>query len=456
MKNKYYYKCIQCETIYQVKIKNSIEEVIYTCPKDNHNLEVLYDYKAIRSLIKEKIKGKNKNPIKYFQKKEKSIGLSMFKYEDLLPISLPKRITSSLLYVGMTPLYRFKSIEKKYNIAEFYIKDDSRNPTGSLKDRASALITAIVLDKKEITRRHAVKEKDNYIITASTGNAGAALAGMTAAAGLKSIILAPASAPKAKIAQLLIYGAKVILVDGSYDDAFDLSVKAAEKFGWYCRNTGYNPFTVEGKKTVSFEIAEQFTNFEKKAQKKNLKKNYYTVPDLVIVSVGDGNIISAVYKGFYDLRKLKYIKKIPKIIGVQSEKSSAIANAFFQKTEKIVPVSATTLADSISVDSPRDGLRALKSVKNSKGIFITVKDKEIISAISELGKIGVFSEPAAATSYAGFKKLVENKFIHAKDKVVVLNTGTGLKDIVSAMKAVDEAPIIQPNLENLQKKLVIL
>jgi threonine synthase len=234
---------------------------------------------------------------------------------------------------------------------------------------------------------------------------------------------------------LLIYGAQVLLVDGNYDDAFDLSIEASNEFGWYCRNTGYNPFTAEGKKTAAYEIWEQIPLLENRK------------PLSIFVSVGDGNIISGIHKGFKDLHALGMIEQTPRLFGIQSEGSSAIANAFNARTEVIMPVSANTLADSISVDLPRDGLRALRAATQTGGAYITVSDNAILNAISELGKVGIFAEPAGSASYAGLIKAIQEGLIEPDDPVVVLNTGSGLKDVNSALQAAGKAPIIEPTLE---------
>jgi threonine synthase len=326
---------------------------------------------------------------------------------------------------GWTPLFTPTHLAQELGLRRLWIKDESRNPTASFKDRASAILVGRA---REIGAE--------VIVTASTGNAGAALAGMAAAVGHQAVIFAPKSAPPAKIAQLLVYGAKVLLVDGNYDAAFDLSIEASQEFGWYCRNTGYNPFTAEGKKTAALEIWEQLIigkDFDK--------------PLHVFVSVGDGNIISGLHKGFKDLHALGWLEHMPRIFGIQSEGSSAIANAFNEGTEVITPVSATTLADSISVDLPRDGLRALRAATQTGGAYITVSDNAIINAIGELGKVGIFAEPAGSTSYAGLIKAVQEGLIKPDDPVVVLNTGSGLKDVNSAMRATGKAPIIEPTLE---------
>jgi len=275
---------------------------------------------------------------------------------------------------------------------------------------------------------------------------------MSAAVGKKAIIFAPKSAPPAKVAQLLVFGAKVILVDGTYDDAFDLTVKAANEFGWYCRNTGYNPFTAEGKKTAAFEIWEWWESTHQKWHEQ-VGMDLDHAPLTVFVSVGDGNIISGIHKGFKDLYQLGWLPRIPRIIGVQADGSAAISNAFHADTETITPISANTIADSISVDLPRDGVRAVRAAKETGGMYVNVSDEEILKAIAELGKIGVFAEPAGATAYAGLVKAAASGIVGSEDPILVLNTGSGLKDVRAAMQAVQPAPIIEPTLEAVKKLL---
>jgi threonine synthase len=266
---------------------------------------------------------------------------------------------------------------------------------------------------------------------------------MSAAVGQPAVIFAPRTAPPAKIAQLLVYGAQVILVDGNYDQAFDLTIEAAQEFGWYCRNTGYNPFTVEGKKTGALEIWENI--LINLAGQKN--------SPAVFVSVGDGNIISGLHKGFKDLQSLGWLGAMPRLFGVQADGSAAVANAFFAHTELIQPVSAKTIADSISVDLPRDGVRAVRAAVQTGGAYITVPDEAILKAIAELGRVGIFAEPAGATAYAGMLKALSQGLIGPEDPVVVINTGSGLKDTRAAMQAVKEAPVIEPTLQALKKHL---
>lgn len=325
---------------------------------------------------------------------------------------------------------------KRLGLRSLWVKDESRNPTASFKDRASALVVA-----------RARQIRAEVVVTASTGNAGAALAGMAAAVGQKAVIFAPRTAPPAKIAQLLVYGAQVILVDGSYDQAFDLTIQAAQQFGWYCRNTGFNPFTAEGKKTAAFEIWESVIL---------PNASRFTRPLTVFISVGDGNIISGIHKGFKDLQALGWLDEMPRLFAVQAEGSAAVANAVFQNNENIQAVAARTLADSISVDLPRDGVRAVRAVVQTGGDCLVVKDEEIIKAIAELGSAGIFSEPAGAAAYAGLIKALDQGKILAEDPVLVLNTGSGLKDTRAAMMAVPEAPVIEPTLGALNRYLASL
>jgi threonine synthase len=320
-------------------------------------------------------------------------------------------------------------------LKQLWLKDESFNPTASLKDRASTIVI-----------RHALEIEAQTVVTASTGNAGAALAGMAAALGRRAVVFAPRDAPQAKVAQLLVFGAQVLLVDGSYDDAVDLSLKTAEAFGWYCRNTGTNPFTLEGKKTAALEIWEAM--FSGKIQ-------IGAEPLSVFVSVGDGNIISGLHKGFKDLHALGWLEQIPRLYGVQAEGSAAIARTFTSGSEVIQPVEARTLADSISVNSPGDGQRALRAVRETGGQYVTVTDEQILQAVAELGRDGIFAEPAGAAGYAGLVAAVAQGLIDPKDPVLVINTGSGLKDPRSATLAVGQPSIIEPTLQAVQKQIEV-
>jgi threonine synthase len=399
------------------------QEVSYTCPHDGANLDVLLDYELLRSKAS-------------IQTIEASTEPSIWRYLPLLPVDDPGHCGTPLRAVGWTPLFTLSEQASRFGLKQLWLKDDGRNPTASFKDRASAVAVA-----------RAQSLGVGTIVTASTGNAGAALAGMAAAAKMPAVILAPKTAPPAKVAQLLIFGARVVLVDGSYDEAFDLTLQASEEFGWYCRNTGYNPFTAEGKKTAAFEICEQLS----KLKGSHDNPSYWEVPDAVFVSVGDGNIISGLYKGFYDLHQLGWIDSVPRLYGVQSEGSAAIYNAFKAGADEIKPVRADTLADSISVDLPRDGWRALQAARLTGGAYLAVSDEAILRAIAVLGReVAVFSEPAGAAAYAGFLAAVDQGVLNSQDRVLVMNTGNGLKDIKAARQAAGEAKVIEPSLEALR------
>ncbi len=402
------YKCSICGTEYQP------DEVTYICPKDNGILDVVLDYQAL----------KVKKTDELILKEEPSL----WRYFPLIPVKEMIGEGTTLRSAGWTPVFSPPQIKERLGLKQLWIKDESSNPTASFKDRASAILVARA---KEIGAE--------VIVTASTGNAGAALAGMAAAVDQESVIFAPKTAPPAKIAQLLIYGARVILVDDNYDAACKISLEASEEFGWYNRNTGYNPFTAEGKKTAAYEIWEQV-----------LLANHLDRPLCVFVSVGDGNIISGIHKGFKDLYEIGQIKVMPRIFGCQSTGSAAIYNAYKSGKEEIIPVQATTMADSISVNLPSDGLRALRAATQTNGAYIAVEDQKILEAISDLGAVGIFAEPAGATALAGLKSALQEGLVNADDPILVMNTGSGLKDVKAAKQAAGDAPVIKPTLEELK------
>lgn len=409
------YQCSLCNRQY------AADEVQYTCPHDDGNLDVILDYAAIR---------RSYTP----QEITTSHEASLWRYLPLLPVGDPGGLGTPLRAAGWTPVFSPPALASELGLRFLWVKDESRNPTASFKDRASAVVVG---KAREIGAE--------VVVTASTGNAGAALAGMSAAVGQKAVIFAPRTAPPAKIAQLLVFGAQVLLVDGTYDHAFDLSLQASQDFGWYCRNTGYNPFTVEGKKTAAYEIWEWFNqNVPTTLQQKKLN---------IFVSVGDGNIISGIHKGFKDLLALGWMENMPRLFGVQAEGSAAIGQAFLAGTESITPVSANTLADSISVDLPRDGVRAIRAARDTGGQYLLVSDAEILAGITALGKSGIFAEPAGAASYAGLVKARHQNLVGPEDLILVINTGSGLKDVRAAMQAAGEAPIIEPTLDAVKKVL---
>jgi threonine synthase len=396
------------------------DEVKYTCPVCGQvgTLDVLYDVDALRHAVKrEDITG--------------SPDPSMWRYRPLLPLADDANVPP--LSVGGTPLYDAPRLAEHLGLAQVWVKDDGRNPTGSLKDRASALVTA-----------RAMAEGVEVVTTASTGNAAAALAGLAASVGLPAVIFVPASAPEAKIAQLLTYGARVLLVQGNYDAAFDLAVQAAERYGWYNRNTAMNPYTLEGKKTVAYEIAEQLG---------------WQMPDVVVVSVGDGNIISGVHKGFRDLLALGWIDRVPRLIGVQASGSAACYEVWKRGGDpaRMTPINGQTVADSIAADLPRDRVKAVRAVRDTQGAFVSVPDQAILDGIPVLARLsGVFAEPAAAATVAGVRAALDEEHVRPQDRVVLIVTGNGLKDIRSAMRVAGSGYPIAPDIDEVEKARIVL
>ncbi len=400
-------QCVRCGRIYPPT------GVAYTCPTcgDEGILDLLYDYERIAGRLRRDLLARNP---------ERTI----WRYAPLLPVE-DLRLAAPLT-VGWTPLYRADRLAGELGLSGLYIKDDGRNPSASLKDRASAV--ALV---------RARQEGAAVIAAASTGNAASSLACLCAGVGQPCVILVPEAAPPAKVAQLLIFGARVLLVQGSYDDAFDLCLEACRAYGWYNRNTAVNPYMSEGKKTVILEVCEQLN---------------WDPPDLVFVPVGDGCIIGGVGKGLRDLQALGWIERRPRIIGVQAEGSAVLARAWSRGTEEILPRPPTTLADSIAVAKPRDALKALRAVRESDGAYVVVSDEEILEAMRLLGRTtGVFAEPAGAAGVAGVIRWAREGRLRGDERVVALVTGNGLKDIASALKAVAEPPRIAPRLEAVQQ-----
>jgi len=406
MSNIIGFKCVECAR------EHRVNEVEYVCPSCNGNLDVLYDYERAGQELSKATLATDRN-------------LTIWRYRALLPIESSSPVPP--LTVGWTPIYDCPRLASEFGIKQLLIKDDGRNPTASFKDRPSALA---VVKAQEAGAR--------VITTASSGNAGSALAGMCASVGMESVIFVPVSAPAAKIAQLQIYGATVVLVEGSYDEAYDLCLAAARRYGWYQRSTGYNPFMTEGKKTAALEIGEQL-NWE--------------VPDKVLVGVGDGCIIGGLWKGFRDLYQLGWIERLPQLVGVQAEQASAIVDAV--NGDGVVRGGpASTLADSICVGRPRDATKAIRAMRESGGSGIKVSDDQIIAAIIRLARAtGVFVEPAAAAPFAGLVKMADGGKIRSDERVLLVLTGNGLKDIDSARRAVEEPLHVRPDLAEFEKLL---
>jgi len=411
------YRCIACSA------KQTVDYDGFLCPVCGGNLDITYDYDAAsKNLDSDFHHGSN----------------DLFRFSALLPLE-PARFPFPLR-VGGTPFYSARRLGELAGMRNLYLKDDTLNPSASLKDRASA-----------VTIRRAMDIGANVVSVASTGNAGSSLACLAAAVGLKAVVFVPASAPVAKLTQMLAFGARVLAVNGSYDDAYDLCLAASKEFAWFNRSTGYNPFTREGKKTCAYEVWQDLNG---------------RVPERMVVSTGDGNTLSAIWKGWCDLKAVGLIDRLPKIDCVQSEQSAAISRTVRQiradgeqnvnwSTLEVQAVKASTIADSISVDRPRDGLAAAKAIIQSGGEAVTVSDREILVAIPEIASTsGVFPEPAAATPWAGLKKMILEQKVDNDELVVCIVSGSGLKDIPNAKAVVGEPEVIEPSLEAVSDSLL--
>ncbi len=383
---------------------------ITVCPKCSGIMDIVYDYDYIKKVVNHDIMADRKDN-------------TMWRYREFLPIA--ENAVLPPLRVGMSPFYEAANLASILGVRKLYIKDDGINPTASLKDRASAMAVA-----------KAIEAGADTIACSSTGNAASSLAGNAAAAGLRTYIFVPSRAPKGKVAQLMIFGATVISVQGSYEDTFRLSAQAIDKWGWYNRNAAINPYLVEGKKTVSLEIAEQLN---------------WQMPDYIALSVGDGCTIAGVWKGLKDLYAAGFIDRLPKLISAQAEGCCPLNRAIATNTDW-QPMEENTIADSIAVGVPRNPDKALNAIRESGGVVVNVSDEEILSAMKLLGRSsGVFGEPAGVTGTAGIKKALEQKLLSPDSSIVSIVTGNGLKDVNNAISAAGEPMSIAPDMDLLLK-----
>jgi len=399
--------CIFCGTSYPA-------QDIYTCPRCGISgiLDVTYDYRAIARQLTRRVLSRRAEP-------------GQWRYRELLPIRANAKLPD--LCVGGTPLTPAPALARHIGIRSLFLKDDGRNATGSLKDRASAI--GVV---------KAIEQRKKIIACASTGNAASSCAGMAASMGIRSVIFVPERAPEPKVTQLLIFGATVIRVRGSYEQAFQLCQRSCEKWGWYNRNSGINPYLVEGKKTVGLEIAEQLE---------------WKPPDWVAVSVGDGCTLAGVWKAFRELKQLGLVARTPRILGVQAQGAAPITAAFLSR-ESLRPMEPRTIADSIAVGVPRNWKKAVDAVRESRGTMLNVTDDEILDAMRDTGRLaGIFAEPAAATAVAGLRHAVAEGAIGRRANAVAIITGNGLKDIQSARTAAGQPFDIAPDGDGLEEIL---
>ena len=401
MKHVKYGKCVRCGRTYEA----TPDLTVCAC---GGILDITYDYDFIKArLTKETLANRAER--------------SMWRYRELLPIEEDTAPTP--LRVGWSPLYEEPRLAEALGLGRLFVKDDGQNPTASLKDRASAMAVA-----------KAREAGAGVIACSSTGNAASSLAGNAAAAGLSTYIFVPSRAPKGKVAQLMTFGATVISVQGSYEETFELSKQAIDKWGWYNRNAAINPYLSEGKKTVALEIMEQL-NWE--------------APDYIAISVGDGCTIAGLWKGLKDLYAIGFIDRLPRLISAQAAGCCPLNRAIEMDTPW-EPMEENTLADSIAVGVPRNADKALMAIRESNGLTVNVTDQEIMAAQQLLGRTcGVFGEPAGVTGTAGVKKLCEAGKLGKNDTVVSAVTGNGLKDVANAIAACGEPIAIPGDMDRL-------
>ena len=402
---QFHFRCSECGARYRE------DEVRYTCPACAQAQRAGREIRGVLEVVLD-------DPPRSWPAGELA-GTAFL--EAFLPIASADSLPP--LPVGATPLIEAPRLRAALGMPHLWLKDDTRNPSGSTKDRASQLVVAKAREYGLPT-----------VATASTGNAATALAACCAAAGLDAVVLVPAAAPAAKLTQMLAYGARVVRIDGSYDQAFELCGAACERFGWYNRSTALNPFTVEGKKTAALEIARQLDR---------------AAADVVVVPTGDGVIVSGIAKGFADLVEAGILGRAPRLIAVQPTGSDAIVRAFESGSETVEPVpGAASVADSLTVEVPRGGRPALACIRASGGAAIEVDDDAIVESIARLAAAtGVFAEPAAAAALAGLDVALQRSLVTRDERVVLLVTGSGLKDIPAATRSISIPEPIAPDLD---------
>jgi threonine synthase len=375
-------------------------------------LDIAYDLERVRSEWRKKpLQDRPRN---------------QWRYEELLPLE-PDAIHREWSD-GYTPIIDAPRLARELGVRQIVFKDEGRNPTGSFKDRPSAVGVT-----------HAMQVGAKTIACASTGNAASSLAGHAAMAGLPAFIFVPHTAPEPKVAQLQMFGATVFAVRAPYDDVYDLCSKACGEFGWYNRNCAVNPVLVEGKKTAGLEIAEQSAEFG-------------GVPDWVAVSVGDGCTVAGIWKGLKQMRELGVIDRLPRLLAVQADEVNPIEYAL--EHDSLPPEArGKTIADSIDVHVPRNWHKAVNAIKDADGVLVTASDESILDAMRLAGRNGVFAEPAAAAAMAGVVSAIDSQTIAPDERVLVMITGSGLKDTKNAIRAAGRPVEIDASVDAVAEKL---
>ncbi len=420
------YRCVVCGLEQDRKFQGMI------CPECGVDgiLDVVYDYAAIRAEFSVD-QGTALSADTIFGAHPAG---GYWRFAPLLPLAPSGSHPAWTL--NSEPVLNSDRLATDWGLGQLILKDDTRLPSGSLKDRAAAMAIAAA---------HRLGLK--HLACASTGNAAASLAVLAARAGFSSTIFVPASAPKAKLAQLLVHGAQVTRVAGTYDQAFDLSLRHIQANQWYSRNCAHNPLLVEGKKTVALEMVLDL-----------LKTSGAQLPEAVFVPVGDGCIVSSVAKALGELVQLGLISQSPTVWGVQSAGAAPLAEAWDRVGSKasglsgpdilaaVQTVSPNTIADSISVGIPRNRVKAWRHVAASGGGFLSVSAQEILNAIRTLAAgAGLFAEPSGAAGLAGLRKALNSGQIRPGARVAVLVTGNGLKDPLAALDRIKIPDPVEPD-----------
>jgi threonine synthase len=397
-------RCVSCKKEFDPK------KIVYTCDRCGEKLDVIYDYEAVKSKVER-------------SELEQRHGASSFRYREFLPIFDISKVPS--LGEGGTPLVQCRRLGERLGLSDLYAKDETRNPTGVFKDRATVMATNKAL------------EFDRRIVTiASTGNAAASMAAYAAKAGLSCVVFVPEETPIGKLSQSIAYGADVVQIRGNYDQAYDLAVEACEVFHWYNCNPATNPFRTEGKKTTAYELCEQFD---------------WKPPDWVVVPIGNGCNLAGIWKGLKEYNELGFISEKPQMLGIQPTGSDPLVSAFKQKRGTLEPVTPKTLAGALAVGKPRNFIKAMKSLQESNGVAESVTDDEILEAQSVLARTeGIFAEPGGAAPLAGIIKLVKEGTIDRHDRICCVVTGNGLKDPEAPLKKARKPSLIDPTVEALR------
>jgi len=403
-----YQVCIACGEKY------GADEIVYSCKRCGDLLEVKYDYALLGVKLK---KGD-----------WQSLPLSVWRYKDLMPIRDPSKIVS--LNEGGTGLHSCRRLAKILGVRHLYVKNEGENPTGSFKDRGMTV---------GITK--AVEFNMKTVICASTGNTSASLAAYAAKAGLQCIVLIPSGKiAHGKLAQAMVYGAKVVQIRGNFDQALKMVLELSEKHREVYLLNSINPYRLEGQKSLAYEICDQ------------LNRN---PPDRVVLPIGNAGNISATWKGFTEFHKLDLTDKLPKMTGIQAEGAAPIARAIKNGKDEIVPIDRPeTIATAIRIGAPVSWKKAIRAIRESGGTAETVTDEEILEAQKMLARSeGLFVEPASASSIAGLKKLFEAGRIDEDEVVVCVTTGHGLKDPDIAIRISEKPSEVGAQIESIEKLL---